>query len=124
MLLKLPNNLFQVRISQIKEIFILQKILEADTGAELVHIGAEDQTGQEVTRNGPKKALSRILNISKSSDSSFTSCGIANHVVKWSEITRNPWILDSIMGYNIEFERKPFQKKYIFLLNLIKIMKF
>lgn len=57
MLLKLPNNLFQVRISQIKEIFILQKTSEADTGAELVHIGAEDQTGQEVTRERPQESL-------------------------------------------------------------------
>lgn len=51
------------------------------------------------------------MNVSKSNESSFTACGLANHVVKWREITRDPLILDSIMGYNIEFECKTFQKK-------------
>lgn len=51
------------------------------------------------------------MNVSKSNDSSFTACGLANHVVKWIEITRDPWILESIMGYNIEFECKLFQRK-------------
>lgn len=51
------------------------------------------------------------MNVSKSNDSSFTACRLANHVVKWREITRDPWIFESIMGYNIEFECKPFQKK-------------
>lgn len=57
MLGKLTNNLFQVRISQVKEIFNFQKTSEADTGAEQVHTGAEDQTGQEVTREQPQESL-------------------------------------------------------------------
>lgn len=79
MLLKLINNLFQVRILQVQEIFSLQKTSEPETGAEQVHSGAKYQTGQEVTgeqANSPKKALSRILNVSKSNDSSFTACGL------------------------------------------------
>lgn len=51
------------------------------------------------------------MNVSKSSDSSFTAGGLANHVVNWREITTAPWILVSVMGYNIKFERKSFQRK-------------
>lgn len=57
MLLKLMNNLYQVRILQVKEIFFLQKTSEADTGAEQVHTGAEDQTGQEVTGEQSQESL-------------------------------------------------------------------
>lgn len=51
------NNLFQVRILQVKEIFIVQKTSEADTGAEQVHTGAEDQAVQEVTGEQPQESL-------------------------------------------------------------------
>lgn len=38
-------------------------------------------------------------------------CGLKWHVVEWRKITRNHWILESIMEDNIKIERKSYQGK-------------
>jgi hypothetical protein len=72
--------------------------------------GRRSRPVKRLQRNSPKKAISRILKVSEINNTSiFTACSLAKDIAKWKEITRDPWILKFILGYNIEFESKPFQ---------------
>ena len=40
----------------------------------------------------------------------FCAGNLAHHVDEWSKITSDPWILESVQGYRLEFQDLPFQK--------------
>lgn len=45
------------------------------------------------------------------SNLNFVAGGLANKIREWEKITSDSWILNTILGYKIEFDEIPFQNK-------------
>ncbi|XP_048585989.1 uncharacterized protein LOC125568253 [Nematostella vectensis] len=52
----------------------------------------------------------QVNNVSSTSHSISPVGNVANRVDQWSKITSDKWVLETIQGYHLEFERTPWQK--------------
>lgn len=57
----------------------------------------------------------------KVSSKKIKTAGILKKIIsKWKTLTHDKWVLSTVMGHKIEFDKKPFQGKFSTPINMVK----
>ena len=83
----------------------------ARAGLGAITTGSECHPGEHSIATSQKRQQHKVCSKQLSDVSIFISCvgKLATKVDEWSKITTDPWILESVRAYHLEFKTKPIQ---------------